>query len=88
MRIDSKETEKSKRTDKFAAFSQVWNIFSDNYYKYYTSSEYLSINETLLGFRERRPSKMYIPNKPNEYEMKIVLFATFTRFSFVVELPT
>lgn len=73
LRFDNKETrEERKKTDKLAAIRQIWQMFEKSCREYYTPSEYVTIDETLLGFRGRCPFKMYIPNKPDKYGLKWV----------------
>lgn len=73
LRFDEKETrEERKKSDKFAAVREIWEIFERGCRKNYTPSEYVTVDETLLGFRGRCPFKMYIPSKPDKYGLKVV----------------
>lgn len=73
LRFDDKTTrEERKKEDKFAAIRQIWDVFEGHCKENYTPSEYVTIDETLLGFRGRCPFKMYIPNKPDKYGLKLV----------------
>lgn len=74
VRFDEKATrEERKINDKFAAIRQIWDLFERCCRKNYTPSEFVTIDESLLGFRGRCPFKMYIPNKPDKYDgLKLV----------------
>lgn len=39
----------------------------------YKPGSYVTIDEQLVGFRGKCPFRMYIPNKPSKYGLKIVL---------------
>src|SRR5215469_7990135 len=64
--------ERRKEEDPFAAVRTIWDIFMGNCEKMYTPSEHLTIDEQLLEFRGRSPFRMYIPNKPAKYSLKLV----------------
>ncbi|KAE9525832.1 hypothetical protein AGLY_014058, partial [Aphis glycines] len=49
----------------------VFEYFVDNCKKAYTISEYVTIDERLQAFRGHCSFKMYIPNKPAKYGIKI-----------------
>lgn len=56
LRFDDKLTrEVRKQTDKFAAVREIWEIFESCCRQNYTPSEYVIINETLLGLKGRCP---------------------------------
>lgn len=74
LRFDDKETrEKRKQDDPFTHIRKIWEMFIDTCRRSYTASSYLTIDEQLLGFRGRCPFKMYMPNKPSKYGIKIVM---------------
>ena len=47
----------------------------ENFQKWYTAGRYVTVDEQLVGFRGRCPFRMYLPNKPNKYGIKIVMAA-------------
>nr|CAH7717465.1 unnamed protein product [Callosobruchus chinensis] len=49
------------------------NKFINNCTGNYKPSAYLCIDEQLVGFRGRCLFRIYMPNKPNKYGMKIVM---------------
>ncbi|CAH1979567.1 unnamed protein product [Acanthoscelides obtectus] len=53
-----------KELDKMAAIREVFELFTNNCEKYFSPSEYLTIDEQLLAFRGRAAFRQYIPNKP------------------------
>ncbi|XP_055918701.1 uncharacterized protein LOC129950807 [Eupeodes corollae] len=59
------------QSDKLAAFRHVWNLFQSNLISCYQPSKELTIDEQLVGTRGRCPFKMYMPNKPGKYGVKI-----------------
>lgn len=74
LRFDNKETrEGRKATDKLAAFRDIFEQSINAMKHLYVPSEYITIDEQLVGFRGRCPFKMYIPSKPDKYGIKIVM---------------
>lgn len=74
LRFDNKNTrEERKKTDGLAAIRDIWDAFISQCRHSYKPSSYVTIDEQLLGFRGRCPFRMYIPNKPSKYGIKIVL---------------
>ncbi|XP_066138360.1 piggyBac transposable element-derived protein 4-like [Euwallacea fornicatus] len=74
LRFDSKKTRTERlKNDAFAHIREIWNTFIETCRTSYTPSSYLTIDEQLLGFRGRCPFRMYIPNKPSKYGIKIVM---------------
>ncbi|KAB0805400.1 hypothetical protein PPYR_02396 [Photinus pyralis] len=72
LRFDDKETREQRRAiDKLAPIRNLFDIFVENCKKYYTVSEYTTIDEKLEAFRGRCGFKQYIPNKPSKYGVKI-----------------
>ena len=62
-----------KDFNKFAPMKEVWDSFITNCGRLYVSTENLSVDEQLLGFRGRCEFRMYIPNKLANYGIKLVL---------------
>lgn len=74
IRFDDKSTrEERKESDPFAPVREIWELLLEICRNSYTPSSYLTIDEQLLGFRGRCPFRMYIPNKPSKYGIKIVM---------------
>lgn len=73
LRFDDKETaEERRRLRKFALFEEVWQMFCTNCQKNYHPSTYMTVDETILGFRGNCGFKIYQPQKPDKYGLKIV----------------
>nr|CAI5869771.1 unnamed protein product [Callosobruchus analis] len=74
LRFDNKATrDERKVTDPFAAIRDIWDIFINICKTAYVPSTYMTIDEQLLGFRGKCPFRMYIPNRPEKYSIKIVM---------------
>lgn len=74
LRFDDKTSrEERRKTDSFAPICDIWNMLIDVCRSSYIPSSYLTIDEQLLGFRGRCPFRMYIPNKPSKYGIKIIM---------------
>ncbi|XP_066973191.1 piggyBac transposable element-derived protein 4-like [Macrobrachium rosenbergii] len=71
--VDLETREARKKDDKFAPMREVWGFFIRNCGRLYVPHENLTVDEQLLGFRGRCPFRMYIPNKPAKYGIKLVL---------------
>lgn len=88
LRFDDKNTRvERKKKDKFAAVRNLWEKFVENCRKNYTPSEYVTVDEQLLSFRGRCPFKMYIPNKPDKYGIKIVMLCDAKTFYMLNAIP-
>jgi len=73
LRFDDKSTRAERRAvHKLAPIKEIWDIFINNCTANYTPSTYCTIDEQLLNFRGRFGAKVYIPNKPDKYGIKIV----------------
>lgn len=76
LRFDDKSTRDARRSkDKFAPIRELWQNLIHNFKKWYTPGSYITVDEQLVGFRGRCPFRMYIPNKPNKYGIKLVMAA-------------
>ncbi|KAG6438978.1 hypothetical protein O3G_MSEX000379 [Manduca sexta] len=74
LRMDDKSLRQELRaTDTFVPIRKIWEIFINHCRSNYIPGPYVTIDEQLLGFRGRCPFRMYIPNKPNKYGLKIVM---------------
>ena len=54
-------------SDRFAARRELFEMFQRNLSKFFTPSEYLSIDETLYPMRHQIAFRQYNPNKPAKY---------------------
>lgn len=73
--------------DKFAAFRGIWNKFNANCSRYFAPTQYVTIDETMLGFRGRCAFKMYLPSKPDKYGLKIISLCDARTFYFCCGIP-
>lgn len=73
LRMDDKSLRQELRSDTFVPIRKKWEIFINHCRSNYIPGPYVTIDEQLLGFRGRCPFRMYIPNKPNKYGIKIVM---------------
>lgn len=72
LRFDDKAIRVSSRQeDPFIPIRKIWELFITQCKLNYTPGEHITIDEQLLGFRGRCPFRMYIPNKPSKYGIKI-----------------
>ncbi|KAJ4431080.1 hypothetical protein ANN_19675 [Periplaneta americana] len=72
--FDDKEKRQERReNDYFAPIRELWEEFVQNCRTCYKPGHFITVDEQLLGFRGRCPFRMYIPNKPNKYGIKIVM---------------
>uniref|UniRef100_A0A1I8N7Z3 PiggyBac transposable element-derived protein domain-containing protein n=1 Tax=Musca domestica TaxID=7370 RepID=A0A1I8N7Z3_MUSDO len=84
LRMDDKALRASLQpTDRFLPVRKVWDMFIEQCHTSYTPGSHTTVDEQLLGFRGRCPFKMYIPNKPNKYGIKIVMICdSATKYMF------
>lgn len=74
LRMDDKTIRPALReNDVFAPVRKIWDLFIYQCIHNYTPGAHLTIDEQLLGFRGRCPFRMYIPNKPSKYGIKILM---------------
>ena len=68
MTFDDKNTRSErKRTDKFAAFREVFEMWNENLPKYFTTSGFVTIDEQLIASRCRSPNRIFNPKKPGKF---------------------
>lgn len=76
LRMDDKTLRPARRQqDPFIPVRKVWDLFIAQCKMNYSPGSNVTIDEQLLGFRGRCPFRMYIPNKPNEYGIKIPMMS-------------
>lgn len=60
-----------KKSDKAAAISSIFSAFIENCQKCYTPGAFVCVDEMLVPFRGRSSFRMYMPQKPAKYRLKI-----------------
>ncbi|KAL4130781.1 hypothetical protein QTP88_008170 [Uroleucon formosanum] len=60
-----------REIDKLAPIRELFELFVENCKKCFSPSEYVTIDEELVKFRGRCPFRVYLPNKPAKYGVKI-----------------
>lgn len=73
LRFDDKSIRLQLVGDKFAPIRKVWEIFVQKCRENYIPGPYLTVDEQLLAFRGKCGFRMYIPNKPAKYGLKMVM---------------
>lgn len=74
LRFDNRETrEVRQESDRLAPIRDIWDILIERCISSYEPGPYLTIDEQLVPFRGHCRFRMYIPNKPAKYGMKIVM---------------
>lgn len=68
---DIGDREVRTQTDKLAPIREVSQLLVNNFQKYFSPSEYLTVDEQLLAFRGRCGFRQYIPSKPAKYGVKV-----------------
>ncbi|XP_055920499.1 piggyBac transposable element-derived protein 4-like [Eupeodes corollae] len=72
LRMDDKTLRPAHRKqDPFIPVRKVWDLFIAQCKSNYSPGSNVTVDEQLLGFRGRCPFRMYIPNKPSKYGIKI-----------------
>ncbi|XP_066942634.1 piggyBac transposable element-derived protein 4-like [Macrobrachium rosenbergii] len=74
LRFDNAGTRTDRlKTDKFAHIREVWNTVIRHCIGNYSPGPHLTVDEQLLAFRGRCSFRMFIPNKPAKYGIKLVM---------------
>lgn len=72
LRFDDKETRTQRAlVDKLAPIRDLFEDIVSSFKKYFSPSEFVTIDEKLEAFRGRCSFRQYIPSKPNKYGIKI-----------------
>lgn len=88
IRFDDRETRvERKKEDPFAPIRELWDDFTSNCRSKYKPGSYVTVDEQLLGFRGKCMFRMYIPNKPSKYGIKIVLCCDNTTYYMIHGVP-
>lgn len=84
IRFDDKDTRQERSNeDPLAPIRDIWDLFVKNCQDNYKPSSYVTIDEQLLAFRGKCRFRMYIPNKPAKYGLKLVMACdTATSYMF------
>nr|CAI5841395.1 unnamed protein product [Callosobruchus analis] len=81
IRFDDKRTRVERsELDKLAPVKEVFELFTENCKQSYAVGEYVTLDEMLFAFRGRCSFRVYIPNKPKKYGIKV--FATVDSRTF------
>ena len=73
LRFDNPDDRKEqKKADPAALISEVMNLFIQNSQKAYTLGTCICTDEMLVGFRGKCYFKMYMPQKPVKYGLKVL----------------
>nr|CAI5870397.1 unnamed protein product [Callosobruchus analis] len=81
IRFDDKRTRVERsELDKLAPVREVFELFTENCKQSYAVGEYVTLDEMLFAFRGRCSFRVYIPNKPKKYGIKV--FATVDSRTF------
>ncbi|XP_068203873.1 piggyBac transposable element-derived protein 4-like [Palaemon carinicauda] len=74
IRFDDSATRQERRmTDKMDPIRKIWNMLIQHCKENYKPGPHTTVDEQLIPFRGRCPFKMYIPNKPAKYGLKVVM---------------
>ena len=72
IRFDNWRTREERKTlNKFAAVSEIWEIFLKNIRRVYIPNENITVDEQLVGYRGRILSRTYMLSKHRKYGLKI-----------------
>ncbi|KAK7877722.1 hypothetical protein WMY93_030536 [Mugilogobius chulae] len=72
IRFDDRETRAARRaTDRLAAIREVWDSFVQRLPLLYTPGSDVTVDEQLVPFRGRCKFRVYLPNKPHRYGLKV-----------------
>lgn len=63
--------EERKAADKFAPRREIWNMFIAVCRDSFKLVSYVTVDEPLLGSRGGCPFRIYIPSKPDKYDIKL-----------------
>lgn len=81
LRFDDKNTrEERRKVDRLAPIRELFDDVVNKSAEFYNSTDCCTIDEQLLAFKGRCPFRMYIPNKPDKYGIKIVLLCDSKTF--------
>nr|CAH7730726.1 unnamed protein product [Callosobruchus chinensis] len=65
------DRETRKEIDKLAPIREVFELFVNNFQKFFSPGEYVTVDEQLVAFRGNCSFRQYIPSKPAKYGLKV-----------------
>ena len=72
LRFDNKQDRQQRKgRDKMTHVRELWELFIQRCRTCYNPSDNCTIDEQLVGFRGRCPFRVYMPQKPDKYGIKI-----------------
>lgn len=72
LRFDDKRSRgERQKIDKLAAIRSLFTKVNESWPKYFSLSEFATVDEMLPGFRGKCSFRVYMPSKPNRYGIKI-----------------
>jgi hypothetical protein len=88
LRFDNKDTRSVRRkNDKLAPLREIWDMFITQCRSSYTPSEEIVVDEQIVPTRGRCSFKVYMPQKPDKYGIKIwALVCAKTKYFFNAEV--
>lgn len=73
LRFDNSSTRSERKLNNpAAAIQNIFDIFISNCQAVYSIGAHACVDETLIPFRGRCPFRMYMPNKPAKYGIKLI----------------
>ncbi|KAG0729191.1 PiggyBac transposable element-derived protein 4 [Chionoecetes opilio] len=89
LRFDNMRTRAVRRdTDKLAPIRSVWDMFIGSCEKHFIPHEYITVDACLLlAYRGKCSFRMFIPNKPAKYGLKLVLANDVTTNYLLTGIP-
>jgi hypothetical protein len=88
IRFDEKTSRSARlENDKFALFSEIWNLFNENCQRHYTPTENLTVDEQLFPTKARCRFTQFMPNKPDKFGIKIWTLAEVQSKYFLHGIP-
>lgn len=81
LRFDDIHTRAERKSDdKFAPFREIFEKFVSNCKSSYKPTDYLTLDEQLVAFRGNCPFRVYMPNKPAKYGLKVFALVSTSNF--------
>ncbi|KAG0714772.1 PiggyBac transposable element-derived protein 3 [Chionoecetes opilio] len=88
LRFDNMRTRAVRRdTDKLAPIRSVLDMFIGSCEKHLIPHEYITVDEQMLAYRGKCSFRMFIPNKPAKYGLKLVLANDVTTNYLLTGIP-
>lgn len=88
LRFDDRDLRLQRtQSDPFTPIRVIWNILISQCRNNYTPGTNVTIDEQLLGFRGRCKFRMYIPNKPAKYGIKIEMMCDSGTYYMIDAIP-